>query len=779
MPDQITVAGRTFTPIPARLIDGTLRFRRLFEHVPGGSPQAYAFCQFSVSEPLRFVLSIDADWGFVLWLDGRQIAESRSGNGGPVGYFPTRVTVAVEPGRHVLCCRHISGSGDWLLNLRIDPAGPTGRRSYLESGLRLEERPLPTGEIAGMPTEVFERTAATCGVEARWISVFDQRELRLTGNVLYKSAYLPTGEGFDPAYEERLIQWVRTIHDLGSPAISWASMSQNRQGWLDHPEWRQIFLVDQAPDDTHRDFNVCINTGYGDALISACIEAIDKFDLDGFWFDGSAYSSVWCRPMPISCICESCSAKYRQETGNKPPSEYRPETLEFRRWMAWRYRTFSAYWQRLELAIHAAHPQAVIAINHYHREHIPWNGAVPLNPFDANIISATEADGDPWKAAFYTRINRAYGRAHSETWITSGVGRYRLDGVPRHNPYPLITQAVSCLTAGADSSFGGVDLSVSAAAYVELSAEIRARKPYRYLPSYPLAALHVSQQTDTYTFGTDPGFITRDWHDHYWKSLVGWHRLLMSAGLWMDVAFDAHLTPENLKRYRYLFMPLAVALADAQIEAVLDYVRRGGTLITGPWFATQDEWGFARRRSGEVSRLFPYGQSFPAFDALPECLTAGSSSAAAEQRLGQGRILQFAVDHGTAFRSNPTADRVRMLADCLGRAAGGVPVCLEDSEGDQAYAHLGVSLDSDGDIIVAIQQLEPFWTQAAQGRERPPLATRHRLRVFLSVVAADCLIPEPGFPLDVNDVATAKLIPLPPYTWGTVIRLRTKEPTPT
>jgi len=42
----------------------------------------------------------------------------------------------------------------------------SARPPYADTGLRMENRPLPTGVIAGMPTDVYERTAAATDGDA-------------------------------------------------------------------------------------------------------------------------------------------------------------------------------------------------------------------------------------------------------------------------------------------------------------------------------------------------------------------------------------------------------------------------------------------------------------------------------------------------------------------------------------------------------------------------------------------------------------------------------------
>jgi len=784
VPDSITVDGRAFRPVPACMESGALDFARIFGRGTGSSFQAFAFCAFETPDDRDVLCSADGEGGVLVWLDGQEILRVRPGDQIPDGTYAARQHVHLSAGRHVVCCRVRSASWSWLLRLAITPADARpARPAYADTGLRMENRPLPTGVIRGMPRDVYERTAATCGVEARWISVFN-------GGPLFRSAFLPTSPRQEPDFERKLAEWIEIIHGQGLPVLSWVPMTRCRPAWEAHPDWRQVFLPPAEPGQRPPEGFLCVNSGYGDALIGCCIEALERFDLDGLWFDGSAFSPVWSPPRPISCLCEACRRKYAEQTGGALPAAFRPEMPEFRRWMAWRYRTFGEYWGRLARQIKAAHPRAAIAINHYHREDVPWSGGVPLNPFEADIITGSESEGDPWRAALYTRVNRAYGRSRSETWITARAGRYELDGQPRHSARPLITQALCCMTAGGDASFGQVDLSVSAAALAELAGQIRPRKPFRNLPSYPFAALHVSQQTDTFTFGTDPAFVTRRWRDHYWRSLGGWHRLLMAAGAWLDVVFDDHLTLERLRPYRHLFAPLTVALSDEQVEVLRHYVAEGGRLYTGRWFAAQDEWGFGAEGRSLPAALGP-DEPFPSFDQLATRLADGGNPVGRAEGegpvvrttpLGDGQVIRFEADAGTAFRGRPTRPAVQTLQRLLGRDKGGVPVTLDGPDGRAACAHIGVFEDAAGALIVCVQQYDPFAPADAPPPARPPVAHGHQLTVRVPGVSraefcvagvsdAQCRRPAPPWALQTTREADALHVALPPYDWGLVVRV--------
>ncbi len=770
IPSRISIDNLTCRPRRVVLGRGRtfLNFRKIFGTYPEGSPQCYAFCEFKTDRDTRVRMGLDSDWAAVIWLDGKEILESRAGSLGPVGSFVSRRHLTIPKGRHLLCCRIISGTGGWTLSLAVDPVRKEQEiQRYGDTGLRLEVRPLPTGRIGNLSTPDYEKIMAACGVEARWISVVDQSLYNLSGNAVYKSRVFPAGKNYRKEFDKNLTAWVKTIHGLGLPVLSWYPMIINRQVWLEHPEWRQKFLVKFPAGKVTADMSCCIHSPYGKALAKFCIEAIRKFDLDGIWFDGAFFSPTSEVPPLVGCVCRFCREKYREETGELIPDAFTPEKPEFRRWIDWRYKAFAGYWKYLTDEIKSACPKAEIAVNHYHRENIGWNGAVPLNPFPADIISASEADGEPWKGAFYTRLMRAYGRPRTEVWITASVGLYQSDGRPAHNPYPLITEALACLTAGGDPSFGGLSPMVSAGALAKLAEQIRCRKPYRNLPSIPLVALHVSQQTATYTFGCNPNFITSQWKDEYWKSLVGWDGLLMMAGVWTDCIFDDHLKTDFLRKYAFLVMPYTVALSQTQIAAILDYVRGGGTLITGRWFAAQDEWGYPLAR--------PFSREFPGYGLLSKYfeISQYEKKQTVVRKYHKGRIVQTAGDPGWAFRDRPSSDGVKRIQELLSRDKKKIPIRFKSPGGKETFVHLGVFNDKAGNTIVCIQQIPAPWMDRDIYQEEPLVVAGGALIVELpGTRQAEALLPAPGFSLELIKRGSTQQINLPPFTWGTVIRLK-------
>ncbi len=746
------------------------------------------------------------------WVDGREVYATRGNNGGPVPAFQHRFNVPLAKGSHVICLRGMSEHLDWKLYLpvlkwragiddeaRIDRAARW--RNYGNSLVRIEERPRPTGTIQGIATETYEANLAMQGVDARWLSVVNDY-----GEPLFKSRHLPMARDASPDLEQRLKEWVQLLHARRVAVMSWYPLILNRVAWQRHPDWRQAYLVPPPPGSVHRKLTCCFNSPYGDALIKFVIEAIRKFDLDGFWFDGSSLSPIWHPSRPsVSCVCRHCRAKFRSATGLELPERYDWSREEFRRWVQWRYDTHAAYWQRLTDEVHKAEPHAGIVFNHYHREDIGWNTAVPLMPFGKGFVSGTEADWEPLRGAFYTRLMRAYGRADTEVWLPMGRGRQGMAHGKSavFSPRPILDFAAACATAGGHCSVGGAELGVEGPTVGLLARELKPRAPYLNLPSIPHIALHVSQQTETFVFGRNPDFTRKVWHDYAWQSYTGWHHLLAFAGLTCDVVFDARLKAAALRKYPVLIMPMAVALTRAQFESVMAYVRAGGTLITGPWFALQDEWGEAGAGYplGD-RRLFPFGQTFPAWSdiekrpdlaftvpgfaavkahALADLaqiprrvslkLSAGNP-AMRVSRCGRGRILQSAFDWGSLFRFSPArsvATAFRSLHEALD-----IEPPLVELAGDACDLILGVFRKDSRTVVAHVQHFPPPWeTLAAQDMAPPPrgpVVLRWNGPRPESVFLA---LPGPGRYLGpVARDKAASLIAIPPFVRGQVVEIR-------
>jgi len=660
-------------------------------------------------------------------------------------------------------------------------------RDYRRTAIRVEYRPEPDSPCEGGGREKLEAWMAAAGVEARWIGLVHH-----IYGAYFQSENLPAWEDTKPEYEAQFKAWVQLLHQRRFAAMTWLPLTMWVPAWKAHPDWRVQFLVDPLPDGESLGSNCCLNSPYGDAMIQFSIEALQKFDLDGIWFDGAGLHGGAGRKV-VGCICPHCERRFREDTGLDIPRRYDWSSPAFRRWVQWRYDNFAENWQRLVDGVHAVVPQATIVFNHYHREGVGWNGAIGLNPFGHDYVSGTETDYDAGRSAFYTRCMRAYERGNAETWMgLSHTRQVTLRGAVE-NPRRVMDFAIGCCNAGGHPSMGGYTTLLKG-----IADEIKAREPYLNLPTVPYVALNVSQQTETFVFGRNPAFITAAWHDHYWASAVGWHLLLSDAGYASDVLYDAHLQRSKISAYPILLMPIATALGDVQWKTILAWIKAGGRLVTGPWFGLADEWGEPRAEPLGDRAWFPFGDRFPAWDkmndrpaldladgsrlignraapmsALPAGVTrldvapAAGSPTIRRTKVGKGEIVQLAFDAGGLYRETATRgamDGARRLFASL--ATPKVEIVCD------LGMHLGVYRRGRREMVVQLQSFDHAWAPVDPDRQRPE--TRWGAALLWHgprPIRARVMLPEAGPDLPLRRAGKAWRIELPPMAWGQVVTI--------
>ena len=759
----VTIAGQRLKALNARSENGVLDFRSLF----GVMPERTGVFAFTEAEfPSAGVLSLSwhADYWAALWMDGRELLPLKGGNMGSSPDTPHKITYAVEAGRHVFCVRVMSGSGGWVSALRADAWSfelpdllrmDRGAlwRDYNRAAVRLEERPAPDDSFGGLGMKKFEYYTASAGVNARWIGLTDH----IHGAYFY-SKNLPPSKNAKPEYEEQFREWIKLLRERRFSVVTWLPLTLWGPAWEAHPDWRVKFLVEPPAGGESWGNNCCLNSPYGEALNNFCVECLQKFDLDGLWFDAAGLHGGGVREV-VGCVCPHCEKRFLKDTGRAIPDKYDWDSADFRAWVQWRYDNFAGNWQRLVDFVHAAVPEASIAFNHYHRENIGWNGSIPLNPSGHGFISGTEADYVPRRAAFYTKCMRAYDRGNAEVWMGLNAGRILTQRGEIDNPKKTIDFAVGCCIAGGHPSMGGYTPHLK-----QIADEIIIRAPYLNLPSAADTAIHVSQQTETFVFGRNPDFTTPKWRDYYWASAAGWHNIVSDCALTSDVIYDAHLTRKILSGYKLIIMPFACALSSAQYKIILDYVKNGGRILTGPWFGLFDTQGV--KCPAADKKLFPLNGEFPDWKKMAGALYGSCQNMKPSVvGLGDGEIIQFAADIGGIYRRTPSKELLEKMSRLIKpHVKPEIEIVCEKG------LHAGIFKRGKKETVIALQCADPAW--AAEDSEALRPATRWGAKIIWrggKPVSACAMLPDAGPELPVKHHGKAWAVELPPMTWGQII----------
>ena len=338
--------------------------------------------------------------------------------------------------------------------------------------------------------------------------------------------------------------------------------------------------------------HACYNSPYGELLPALVAEIVRDVGFDGIWFDGSTFSNHSARPMSQpGCRCPFCQERFTRETGLSLPERADYDDRVFRRWMRWRYDVLMDVYRRCVEAVTAVRPDAVVVFNNYRRRHLVrfgWTTAIPMRPLQLDALMSTELDGFPGQADIQMKINLAYEcKRGVETWWP--LCDHWNTWVPDVEPLPAVQAALGCISAGGVSCVGvGMPAETMVESLQAMEAAAAPRMPYLGGKTIEYAAILASEQTMDFYGKDDPNLV--------WDEVHGANELLGHAHLQTSVIFDAHLTPERLRRCPVVIVGEAVCMSQAQAEALRDYVEGGGTLVACGRAGEWDEWGYPHPR---------------------------------------------------------------------------------------------------------------------------------------------------------------------------------------
>jgi hypothetical protein len=770
IPAEVTIEGRVYPAVRAESRGGVLDMEQIFHYLEG-CPINYMMLEITAEQAGRLPVGFGANWGTIWWLNGEEIYDTRVGNmGDPMARNAHQFLAPLRAGKNLFVVRVCSGGPGWVVSLgllplregaaattaspvRLLPHEPVRTRDYAVTSLRVEERP---GPVPAEESRMREAAMAEHGVQAHWIGIVDP-----TGSPYGSSQILPQRAEAEPGDEEALREQVRQIHAQGMSAVTWFGGNHSRSAAQAHPEWRVVSLVPGAPALEWDAYALCPFSPFGEALIQFTIESLGKYDLDGFWFDGT----TWGWGDHVVCACEHCRRRFAEEEGLEFPAAAEWSDPAFQRWAMWRYRAFMRFWGELADRVRREHPHATIAINHLHRLRSSWATAIPVDRYDARVLVGSEAQDSPFESSFHGRLVSAYRKPESEVWM----GLHKLFTRTPYWPeecqplYRYLHHALATITAGSWPSFGTPDPGEKLTeAYDALHSLIDPRRPYAGGEPEPYAGLHLSQQGETFYFTPAVG---SGYPEDYWHSLYGWDKLLAEKQVLAQIAFDAELAPEELGKYPVFLAPLSVALSAAQLRALGEYAAGGGVLVVGPGFAALDAGGNPAdpARAGEL--LGHPAQTPQSAEALLESV----GEAATVRRVGAGWVVELAGNAGLAFERRRSARLADEVAALLARLAP-PRVTVEGPR----RLHVGL-FRQPGRLLLHVQNFMA-WSEAvgfpdpAVAIPEPARGVRVTLRGM--EISAARLVTAPGAPeVPLTRAGDAVTLTLPVVEWGETLEL--------
>ncbi|MFM7536761.1 MAG: family 10 glycosylhydrolase [Acidimicrobiales bacterium] len=452
---------------------------------------------------------------------------------------------------------------------------------------------------------------------ARTVEFFAQRSFNtlvvfalgyLHGETYYPSRYAPSRDGLGD--RDVFGEFVVEARRAGLGVVAYVnSFFGGPDAWEPHPDWTQRW-VDGTETTQGRAKGLCINSPYGERIVSVVGEVAGRYDIDALYLDEPSLQS-W-------CACPNCVARYRADTGRALPLAVSAGDPAFSAFLDWRSRVVAEFVGAAGAAGRAARPGLSMIAQHAfplastsddHFRRLFWGRTSGRRPpqfegwyrpsFYGQDIRLV-ADGldvvaiEPWRRFVGTPA----------WWVGAAVSYARSAG--GHKPvlplleYPHFPWGLSRLSddefgvACADVVANGGELwwpmyapgQADTAGWDRIAEVIDALDGARPLDAQEAAetAILVSRRTAERVAldDVDAGYL-----DHLLGAVLLVRQLHRPYRLLSAEAMDA----ESLRGCRVLVVPGAAALEDAEADRLRRWVADGGHLVTIGSTATHDADG--------------------------------------------------------------------------------------------------------------------------------------------------------------------------------------------
>lgn len=374
-------------------------------------------------------------------------------------------------------------------------------------------------------------------------------------------------------------------------------------------DWNKKF-ADGTPMTTEhygfaKYFEGCLNSPVRDVIRELVREVLTQYPVDVMYFDGPYQGMNNAKEF---CHCKYCEAAYQKRFGKSVPTK--ADDVEYTEWMA---------------------NEVVINFLREIREMIRTTRDVPTLFNDTSLLSKREwrnraipvVDGFMFEAAETPEdklFNLQLGHSTGKT-IWTYVGTHtqynrehmKSDRVRGWFSYPvesqeLLTDGATAMAGGAGIVYWGLSrffympklpLAYESGQYVKETFDFS--KQHQALlaavTGLPVAGVLVSDQTIDWFNGKH--YVSKGYDNYY----HGAWQLLKDLGYDAEPFLDYLMKPEQLAKYKLVYVPNAPCLSDMQCAMLRDYVNAGGTLIATHLTSIADRHGKMRANFG-LGELF-------------------------------------------------------------------------------------------------------------------------------------------------------------------------------
>ena len=387
-------------------------------------------------------------------------------------------------------------------------------------------------------------------------------------------------EPLPEADPDRISKFLDLCHQKGIIVLSYYPFIITKPLAKIHPEW-MIQMLDDGKPEVWNEGWFCVNSPYRDWLPEYLNELFDNLDFDGINFGHTNWGSrsYTGQRLAVGCCCQYCQDLYLKETGKQLPIKIDRDSLDFRRFMNWRYEKWLEGIEHVTQKVHARYPDAIIEWYNYSgcARRIPdrsWEMGHPMNPIKGSSYFFSKAaviEGPTFAAKRFKAAAPTFGLI---LWARPKLPECDTHSAPYPEPSTATIFGLSAVAHGGAAfalNLRAGEHTMYGDAMKSIFTELKKLRPYVGSESVNYLALHFSQQTKDFAYYKEA--------DDFWRQMRGSCEMLTRSQVLTDVVFDKQLTYENLSSYKVLMLSDSKCLSDEEVEAIRRFVSGGGTLI--------------------------------------------------------------------------------------------------------------------------------------------------------------------------------------------------------
>ena len=449
---------------------------------------------------------------------------------------------------------------------------------------------------SGTAIEDYINGIHEAGVEMQVIAAEQNR-----GTPRFNSKMIPPHPNVD---NDPLPRFLERAHEKGIIVLSYISMNYNKPLKIIHPEWLMKFLDFGKPAPENEGW-WCFNSPYRDWLPKYLIEYLDNLDLDGFYFDDTNWGSHEGRPFYPACCCNHCEKLFRDETGLTIPTKVDFDSIDFKRFINWRYDKFTDFVSHVFRRVKDRNPDVVLDLHYYARPTTEWVDGHKLNPLKLDEVGShyfIEAHRTVRESGFIAKVARSMGTPFC-VWRNpiQELSECTSDYAPFQEPFSPAIHGLEAMINGGTPIFGsfGGPIELHKDTMKSVFADLKKRVDYIEGETVKYVGLCYSQQNRDFSCSEMSKTLGIEGYTSIGqKHVIGAYEILNRSHLLADIVLDEQLTLNKLSQYRVIFLSNTTCLSDGQCEEIRKFVRDGGTVIATFETSLLDEMGQKRDNFG-------------------------------------------------------------------------------------------------------------------------------------------------------------------------------------